>query len=161
MKGVIAIVLGFMIGLPAAVMAEETSGSFDSLSSPNTETLRFPAVSFSDLQAYAPSDKTDWIAAQNVDFAPLPRPARATPVRRMALITNDGSKEILEQPPVSVRSRYHVSGEIGAAYGVSVGKYNAESEGGYIVGGVGDDKMQITAGASYENTTFHVPRFGH
>ncbi len=30
-----------------------------------------------------------------------------------------------------------------------------ESEAGYIVGTVGNDKFEITAGTSYENTTFH------
>jgi hypothetical protein len=123
--------------------------------------MRFSAVSLSDLQAYAPSDKTDWIDGQALAFSALPRPAIAArvPARRMALISKDSSKEITE--PFPVQSRYHVSGEVGAAYGVSTGKYGAESESGYIIGGVGNDKVQITAGASYENTTFHVPsRFG-
>lgn len=77
----------------------------------------------------------------------------------MALVSNDSSKEVAE--PYEVKSRYHVSGEIGAAYGFSTGKYGAESEAGYIIGTVGNDKFEITAGSSYESTTYHVPRFGH
>jgi hypothetical protein len=140
--------------------AADASAPLDSLSATNVEELRFSAVSLSDLQQYAPSDKTDWVDGRDVAFSPLPQPAARTsaPARRMALITNDPSKEMPEDFPV--KSRYHVSGEMGAAYGVSTGKYGVESESGYIIGTVGDDKLQITAGASYENTTFRAPRFG-
>jgi hypothetical protein len=146
---------------PLAIRAADVSAPLDSLSATNVEELRFSAVSLSDLQEYAPSDKTDWVDGRDIAFSPLPQPAvrASAPVRRMAMITNDPSKEMPANFPV--QSRYHVSGEMGAAYGVSTGKYGAESETGYIVGTVGNDKVQITAGASYENTTFHVPRFGH
>jgi hypothetical protein len=164
MKGVLVVLLCVMISLSAGVRAAEVSGPLDSLSAANAEELRFSAVSLSDLQEYAPSDKTDWIDGQKLAVSPLPRPVIATraPARKMALITSDPSKEMAEES-FPVKSRYHVSGEIGAAYGTSIGngKYGAESESGYIIGGVGNDKVQITAGASYENTTFHVPRYGH
>jgi len=164
MKGALAVLLGMLIGLSAGLRAAEVSGPLDSLSAANTEQLRFPSVSLSDLQEYAPSDRSDWIDGQRVAFSPLPRPAVAarTPARRMGLVTSDSSKELAEES-FPVKSRYHVSGEMGAAYGVSIGngKYGAESESGYIIGAVGNDKVQITAGASYDNTTFRVPRYGH
>ncbi len=164
MKRALVVLLGVTTGLVAGVRAADVSGPLDSLSAANTEALRFSAVSLSDLQEYAPSDKTDWMVAQSLAVSPLPRPiiAARAPARRMALITSDPSKEIAEES-FPVKSRYHVSGEIGASYGTSIGsgKYSAESESGYIIGGVGNDKVQITAGASYENTTFRGPRFGH
>jgi hypothetical protein len=161
MKAVLPVAIGILGFGVLTMKAADVSAPLDSLSAANTEQLRFSAVSFSDIQEYAPSDRTDWIDGQQLGFSPLPRPAIATsaPARRVALISNDSSKEIAE--PFAVKSRYHVSGEIGAAYGVSTGKYGAESEGGYIIGTVGNDKFEITAGTSYENTTFHVPRFGH
>lgn len=78
------------------------------------------------------------------------------------MMTNDSSKESLAAPPVSVGSGYYATGEIGAFYGTSIGHGSSSSYGGYILGEVGNDHTQITAGASYETTTLHVPsRFGH
>jgi hypothetical protein len=161
MKSALMVVLGILLVVTGKAKAVESAGVLASLSAANVDTLRFPAVSFADLQAYAPSENTDWIDHQAMTFSPLPRPVVTAPVRRMALITRDSSKEMAQpQPQLQVKSRYHVSGEVGALYGVSTGKYGAESEAGYIIGGVGNDRVQFTAGVSYENTTFHLPRAG-
>jgi hypothetical protein len=50
-------------------------------------------------------------------------------------------------------------GEVGAFYGRSSGKFGREDFGSYIVGGVGNDKFQITVGASYEESNGRVPRW--
>lgn len=50
-------------------------------------------------------------------------------------------------------------GEIGVFYGKSSGKYGREDFGSYIVGGVGNDRFQMTVGASYEESSGRVPRF--
>lgn len=49
-------------------------------------------------------------------------------------------------------------GEMGFFYGRSVGKYGREDMQGYIIGTVGNDKFQITAGASYQESSGHFPR---
>ena len=49
---------------------------------------------------------------------------------------------------------------MGALYGRSSGKFGREVEEGYIVGGVGDDKFNITVGAAWEHSSGRVPRFG-
>lgn len=51
------------------------------------------------------------------------------------------------------------SGEVGVFYGRSTGKFGREDFGSYIVGGVGNDKFQITVGASYDETNGRVPRW--
>ena len=51
------------------------------------------------------------------------------------------------------------SGEVGVFYGRSSGKFGREDFGSYIVGGVGNDKFQITVGASYEESSGRVPRW--
>jgi hypothetical protein len=162
MNGSLLVALGIITISVCAVGAAEVSSPLESLSAPNASELRFATVSFSDLQEYASSDRTDWIDGQQLAVAPLPRVPVAAPIRRMALVSRDGSKEVLGSAsyPMSVQSRYHVSGEMGALFGVSTGKYGATSEAGYIVGGVGNDKFEITAGASYENTTYRMPRYG-
>jgi hypothetical protein len=51
------------------------------------------------------------------------------------------------------------SGEVGVFYGQSSGKFGREDFGSYIVGGVGNEKFQITVGASYEESNGRVPRW--
>jgi len=50
-------------------------------------------------------------------------------------------------------------GEVGVFYGRSSGKFGREDFGSYIVGGVGNEKFQITVGASYEESNGRVPRW--
>ena len=51
-------------------------------------------------------------------------------------------------------------GEFGVFYGKSSGKFGREDKQAYILGGVGNEKFQITAGAVYEETNAHVPSLG-
>ena len=54
---------------------------------------------------------------------------------------------------VNLRSRsFSGGGEFGVFYGKSDGKFGYEQKQAYIIGGVGNDKVQITAGASYEES---------
>ena len=57
-------------------------------------------------------------------------------------------------------NRSYSGGEVGVFYGKSSGKYGREDFGSYVVGTVGNDKLQITAGASYQESSGHIPRFG-
>ena len=54
----------------------------------------------------------------------------------------------------------YASGEIGFMYGRSTGKYGGTFKQGYITGEAGNDKTQVFFGASYEDGSFRVPRFG-
>lgn len=54
--------------------------------------------------------------------------------------------------------RYYSGGEAGVFFGKSGGKYGREDFQSYIIGGVGNDKFNITAGASYEESRGHIPR---
>jgi hypothetical protein len=51
------------------------------------------------------------------------------------------------------------SGEVGVFYGRSSGKFGREDFGSYIMGGLGNEKFQITVGASYEESSGRVPRW--
>jgi outer membrane receptor protein involved in Fe transport len=51
-------------------------------------------------------------------------------------------------------------GEFGLFYGKSGGKFGREDKQAYILGSVGNDKFQITAGAAYEESSGRVPRLG-
>lgn len=55
-------------------------------------------------------------------------------------------------------NRMTSGGEVGFFYGKSGGKYGREDMSAHIIGGVGNDKFQITAGAAYHESSGHVPR---
>jgi hypothetical protein len=55
-------------------------------------------------------------------------------------------------------NRNFAGGEFGVFYGKSDGKFGREDKQAYIIGGVGNDKVQITAGAAYEESIGNVPR---
>jgi len=46
-------------------------------------------------------------------------------------------------------------GEFGVFYGKSDGKYGTDLFQSYIIGGVGNDKFNISAGAMYEESSGH------
>src|SRR5437762_7642465 len=62
--------------------------------------------------------------------------------------------------PLDLRSGYYVTGEVGFVYGRSTGKFGGDYKEGYIIGEVGNDKLHITAGASYEDWNGRTPRLG-
>lgn len=55
-------------------------------------------------------------------------------------------------------NRNFAGGEFGVFYGKSDGKFGHEDKQAYIIGGVGNEKVQITAGAAYEESSGNVPR---
>lgn len=58
---------------------------------------------------------------------------------------------------VNVRlNRYYSGGEVGLFYGS--GKHGREDKQAYILGGVGDEKFQITVGAAYQESRGYIQR---
>jgi outer membrane receptor protein involved in Fe transport len=55
-------------------------------------------------------------------------------------------------------NRIESGGEVGVFYGRSSGKYGQEHFSTYIMGGVGNDKFNITAGAYYHESSGTFPR---
>jgi hypothetical protein len=60
----------------------------------------------------------------------------------------------LEKQPLE----YH--GEVGLLYGRSTGKFGGDVKQGYMIGTVGDDKVQFTIGTSYQDWNVRNPRWG-
>lgn len=58
-------------------------------------------------------------------------------------------------------NRNFAGGEFGVFYGKSSGKFDREDKQAYILGSVGNEKFQITAGAAYEESSGHIPRLDH
>jgi outer membrane receptor protein involved in Fe transport len=61
---------------------------------------------------------------------------------------------------LQLNRNYYSGGEAGVFYGKSGGKYGREDFQAYIIGGVGNDKVHFTAGASYEESSGRIPRYG-
>src|SRR5215218_96746 len=86
----------------------------------------------------------------------LPDPTQDIPIAFLTAVDR-------ERPPVSARhsaefaggaldlrlNRLETGGEVGFFYGKSSGRYGREDMGAYIIGGVGNEHFQITAGAAY------------
>ena len=53
-------------------------------------------------------------------------------------------------------NRTFAAGEFGVFYGKSDGKFGYEEKQAHIIGTVGTDKFQITAGAAYEEASGHT-----
>lgn len=62
---------------------------------------------------------------------------------------SDGN-ESSEQVMVSQSSPLHYGGELGVFYGQYSGKYDGDAFGTYLQGTVGNDKFQLSVGASHE-----------
>jgi len=65
------------------------------------------------------------------------------------------SPEMMVSPP----DRVYYGGEIGFMYGQWSGKGGGDMMQSYILGQVGNDHFQITAGAEYEESSGHAARF--
>jgi hypothetical protein len=72
----------------------------------------------------------------------------------------DGSDSLGEMENLRADRGFYSSGEMGFLYGTTTGKFGYETQQGYILGTVGNDKFQITAGASYQESSGRIPRFG-
>jgi hypothetical protein len=149
-------VAGFL-GLCLPLFAQEQTQRPDVFSALTNESLRFPWLTLSDGGHFPFASAFNRMETTSPDFLPAlsmaSTAARSRRATAAAAPIEDSSKEV-----VAVRRPNlfdHVDGEVGFLYGRSFGKYGAEVEQGYIMGEVGDDKLHITVGASYENVTRH------
>ncbi len=55
-------------------------------------------------------------------------------------------------------NREYSGGEVGLFYGRSSGKFGGDEKQAYILGGVGNEKLHVTAGAAYEESSVRVPQ---
>jgi hypothetical protein len=155
-------VAGFL-GLCLPLFAQQTyrPDPFNALNN----SISLPSLSLSDGQRFSFSGAVaspfsfNWMESTPPDFLPALNttvPPRATAA---AAYPKDSSKEV-----VDVRKRDlfdYATGEIGFLYGRSTGKFSGDVEQGYFIGEVGNDKVHITAGAFYENSSGRFPRLGH
>jgi len=86
------------------------------------------------------------------------RVAEVQRINAAPIYRTDGKDSPDEVMSSSVNPTYF-GGEVGFLYGRSSGKFGGDVMQTYMVGEVGNDKFQITAGASYEESSVRFPRF--
>ena len=111
---------------------------------------------FSNRDVFSLATTFNLVGTTPQSFLPL-SPAMESPrVSRPATSAKDSSDRLFD-----VRPNFdYVTGEVGFLYGHSSGKFGGDYLQGYIFGEVGNDRIHISAGASYEEWNGRVPRWG-
>jgi hypothetical protein len=117
--------------------------------------LRVPSLTLSDAQLFSFSSAFNRMETAPADFLPAFALATTTPQRAVAASRATDTKDFSKgSEGVEVRRNLldYVHGEVGFLYGRSTGRVSGNTEAGYVIGDLGDDKFHITAGAFYENS---------
>ena len=123
---------------------------FNSLDNP---VFGFP---FSNRDVFSLSTTFNLVGTAPRSFLPF-SPAMESPGARLpATSAKDSADHLLDVRP----GFDYVTGEVGFLYGHSSGKFGGDYMQGYIFGEVGNDRIHISAGASYEEWNGRVPRWG-
>lgn len=115
-----------------------------------------PALTLLDGRRLADSSAMGQMGLGSLDLVPLAF-LQAVEVQKVGATPRYGA----DAPGgvVNLRLNRDYSGaEAGFFYGRSDGKFGREDMQAYILGGVGNDKTQISAGASYERWSGRIPR---
>jgi hypothetical protein len=98
-----------------------------------------------------------YLAPSDVGPVPMKKPSTASNSRSENFGANgkDLPGEIMGSP----LSNVYCTGEVGFLYGQWSGKGSGDYVGSYVWGQTGNDKFQITAGASFDNWDVHNPKF--
>ena len=79
------------------------------------------------------------------------------------IVRPDHSKDSAKDSPAEVMNPpsnpVYSGGEVGFLYGHATGKFGGDLYETYMLGTVGDDKFQITVGASYEESNHRIRRW--
>ena len=150
-------VIGFL-SLCSSVLAQQTDRP-DIFHSLNSSPPRFPSLTLSNGGFFSFPSSLSWVEPVP-DFLPgLPAPPPPRPiVTSAAPRARDSSKEVIDVQRTGLFD--YAGGEVGFLYGRSTGKFGGDYKQAYIIGEVGDDKFHISAGASFEESSWRVPRFG-
>jgi len=157
-KGAVAAIAG-SFALCFSLSAQPTDRAAGAL---NGNSLRFSSLTLADGTYFSFPSAFSRMEMTSPDFLPALSmasvTARAGRATAAAASIQDSSKEVVDMRRSNLFD--YVSGEAGFLYGRSIGKYDHEVEAGYIFGETGNDRFHISVGASYENWSGRVPRWG-
>jgi len=159
----VAVAVAGFLSFCLPLSAQQQTDRLDVFSALNNSVLRLPSLALTDAGSFFFPSAFSWIEPTSPDFLPALSVASTKAGSRRptaaAAPSENSSKEVANIRRPNLFD--YAGGEVGFFYGRSIGKYGAEVEQGYIMGEAGNDKFHITVGASYENLSGRVPRFGH
>jgi hypothetical protein len=123
---------------------------FDSLDNP------IFGLPFSTRDVFSLSTTFDLMRTAPRSFLPLSTAVESPRASLPPTSAKDSSDRLFDLRP----NFDYVTGEVGFLYGRSSGKFGGEYKEGYIFGEVGNERIHISAGASYEEWNGRVPRWG-
>ncbi|HEY5766749.1 MAG TPA: hypothetical protein VIS53_02810 [Candidatus Udaeobacter sp.] len=97
-----------------------------------------------------------YLAPSDIGARSIRKPSAASnsPSQMVATDGKDLPGEMISSP----LNQVYYTGEVGVVYGRWSGKSSGDYVGSYVWGEVGNDKFQITAGASFENWSDNSPK---
>ena len=116
-----------------------------------------PSLTLANRETFSFSTAFNWLGAGAPDYLPAFNPIEP---QRTAFPTIPGHANSSDKVVDFRPNPTYAGGEVGFLYGKSTGKYGGDYSRGYVIGEVGNDKIHITVGASYEESKGRVPRFG-
>ena len=173
-KRALLVALGFL-ALCFPVAAQQTTPSLDASSAfalyrpeifSTVDSLalidRLPVLNFLDGTRLPVSSEMGRMGTARLDLPSLAflSAAKVQKINAAPVSGKDGKDSHAEVVSLPVNPVYY-GGEMGVFYGHSSGKFGGDEFGTYIEGGVGNDKFQINAGASYQEWNGRVPRRIH
>jgi hypothetical protein len=149
--------LGFAAGFLAICFSLSAK---DSLRELNDCDVQFASLTLSDAQSFSfPETITpvtvEWGNAQSIVDLALPRLV-VRPSQRIATVSPVSAKDVQSEPVSELRKPVfdYAHGEIGVMFGMSASnRFSGDFEQGYLNGTVGNEHLQISAGASYERSS--------
>src|ERR1043166_2623276 len=148
-----------LIGFGFSLTAEETPVTGSTLSFDQSDVFN-RVDSYALIQALPLPIQSNLFPTESLSLGEMKK-LSPSPRRRS---TARDAKDFVDSKDVSARALvpsnpFYYGGEIGVFYGHATGKFGGDAFGGYAIGTVGNDKVQITAGTSYEEFDGHGVRF--
>ena len=148
-----------MSGFTVALAAEQTMDTSSTLTF-NQSDIFNRVDSFALIQELPLPIQSNLFPTESLSLGEM-KIVSASPKRRSAA---KDAKDFTDGKDVSARelvpsNPFYYGGEVGVFYGHATGKFGGDAFGGYVSGTVGNDKLQITAGSSYEEFDGHGVRF--
>lgn len=124
----------------------------------NSSYYGFPWLTLADGRLFSLMSAFTEMEATPPDF--LPEVSADEPLPRIHRVATSAPERDSGDKVMEVKPKLfdYAGGEVGGLYGRSTGKFGGELEQGYIFGEVGNDKVHISVGASYEEFNGRFPR---
>lgn len=152
----------FAMGQSAVMSPRSAIARMDPFTALNHSLYGFPSLALSEGGRFSFLSSLSWMTPDflpelSAEEAPRTVSHNVAASNATTLGRDSDGKQVVE----AARPFFdYATGEVGFFYGRSSGKFGREIVQGYIFGEVGNDKVHISVGASYEESNGRLPRWG-